>query len=41
VVKPAMGNPLGVALSPEPDLEGTGLMWRLGEGAYSKEAIPV
>jgi hypothetical protein len=40
VVKPAMGNPLGVALSPEPDLEGTGLMWRLGEGAYSMEAIP-
>jgi hypothetical protein len=39
VVKPAMVNPLGIALSPEPDLEGTGLMWRLGEGAYSMEAI--
>jgi hypothetical protein len=34
-----MSNPLGVAPSPEPDLEGTGLMWRLGEGAYSMEAI--
>jgi hypothetical protein len=33
VVKPAIGSPLGVALSPEPDLEGTGLMWRLGQGA--------
>jgi hypothetical protein len=40
VVKPAMGDPLDVALSPEPDLEGTGLMWRLDEGAYSMEAIP-